>query len=314
MVTLGNFDGVHLGHRALLGFARDEARRRGTRAIAVTFEPHPLAVLKPDNAPLRLTPLELRLELLAAAGADEVVVLPPTHDLLSLEAEDFFALLSRDARIGHLVEGESFCFGRGRRGTIGRLRQWTADAGMGLTVMPSVHVGLLDRTEVPVSSSLIRTLAGLGRVRDAGICLGGPLHLVGRVVEGFRRGRTLGFPTANLDCNGNIVPADAVYAGRVRLPHATYPAAIHIGPLPTFGHTRRQIEVHLIGFDGDLYGHLLRVEVLDYLRDNRKFPSIDMLRARLSLDVQQAQAITGFPRLLEPTSPPRAVVLSDTAN
>ena len=314
VVTLGNFDGVHLGHQALLSHARDEARRRGTRVIAVTFERHPLAVLKPEAAPLRLTPPDLRRELLTACGADEVVVLQPTPELLSLEAEDFFALLSREARVGHLVEGESFCFGRQRRGTIGRLREWTAATGMGLTVVPSVHVGLLDRTEVPVSSSLIRTLAQLGRVRDAGICLGRPLVLVGRVVQGFRRGRTLGFPTANLDCVGHVVPADGVYAGRCTLGATTYPAAIHIGPLPTFGSQPRQIEVHLIGFDGDLYGQVLQMEVLDFLRDGRKFASVEMLRARLAVDVRQAEAVSRFTHLFQPSSPPRAVVLTGRDN
>ncbi|MFN4243054.1 MAG: riboflavin biosynthesis protein RibF [Tepidisphaerales bacterium] len=301
VVTIGNFDGVHLGHRALLAHARDEARRRGTVAVAVTFDPHPMAVLRPESAPLRLTPLDLKVELLQSAGADEVVVLPPSQDILSLEAEDFFALLSRDARVAHLVEGESFCFGRNRRGTVDVLRAWTRDAGMGLTVLPSVEVGLLDRIRVPVSSSLIRTLAGYGRVRDAGICLGGPLFLVGRVVEGQRRGRQLGFPTANLDCTGNVVPGDGVYAARVRLAGETFAAAVHVGPVPTFGVGQRQVEVHLLGFSGDLYGQTLRVEVIDYLRDLRKFASLDALKARLSVDCAQAARLAELPDLLAPT-------------
>lgn len=287
-------------------------------------------------------PLELRVERLRAAGAEDVVVLPPASELLSLEAEDFFALLSRDARIGHLVEGESFCFGRHRRGTIEVLRTWAREAGMGLTVVPSVEVTLLDRIVVPVSSSLVRTLLSWGRVRDAWLALGEPFVLVGRVVEGQRRGRRLGFPTANLDCGRSMpagnhaesgsaagvagsattdlpsglpatgkstgqeavveaqsrgepgmlaMPDDGVYVGRVRWGATRHAAAVHIGPVPTFGLRQRQVEVHVLDFSGDLYGQLLQVELLDRLRDLRRFPTLDQLRARLSVDVAQARAL-----------------------
>jgi riboflavin kinase/FMN adenylyltransferase len=288
VLTLGNFDGVHLGHRALLQRARELAGT-GRRVVAVTFDPHPAAVLKPDAAPLRLTPIDLRTRLLLSAGADEVLVLPPTPDLLSLEAEDFFALLRDDARVAHLVEGENFCFGRNRRGTIDRLTEWTASAGMGLTIVPPVSVALLDCSLVAVSSSLVRFLASTGRVRDAGICLGSPLRLVGRVVEGFRRGRTLGFPTANLDCSGNVVPGDGVYAARATLDSQIYAAALNVGPLPTFSTTARQIEAHLIGFSGDLYGQTLELEVLDFLRDQRKFTGMAELQSQLHQDVRHAR-------------------------
>lgn len=284
VVTIGNFDGVHLGHRALVAEARQRAGAGG-RVVAVTFDPHPAVVIRPESAPPRLTPVEIKVRLLKEAGADEVIVVPPTRDVLEIEAEDFFSILKDEAHIAHLVEGDNFCFGKGRRGNIARLAEWMTGTAMGMTIIRPVEVALVDLTVVQVSSSLIRFLAACGRVRDAGICLGSPLRLVGKVVEGFKRGRTIGFPTANLDCEGNVVPADGVYAGRVTLAGTTYPTAINVGPLPTFSATARQIEVHIIGFSGDLYGQTLEVELVDFVRDTRKFPGIEALKAQLTRDI-----------------------------
>lgn len=303
VVTIGNFDGVHRGHRALLDRARAAAGDGGT-VIAVTFDPPPSAVLRPESVPLRLTPLPVKQRLLREAGADEVVVLPPDRELLEIEAEDFFAILRDEARVRHLVEGDNFCFGKGRRGTVERLSQWASAAQMGLTVVRPVEVTLLDMTVVPVSSSLVRYLAAVGRVRDAGICMGGPLRLVGTVVEGFRRGRTIGFPTANLRCDGNVVPADGVYAARAVVSgggaRRAYPVALNVGPMPTFSDTVRQIEAHLVGFEGDLYGQTLELEVLDFVRDQRKFAGLEALKAQLQKDVTLAGRLTTDGRLLEP--------------
>lgn len=301
-MTIGNFDGVHRGHRALVARARAEADGRGggARVVAVTFDPSPAAVLRPGSEPLRLTPLDLKIRLLKESGADEVVVLPPDRELLEIEAEDFFAILRDDARVGHLVEGDNFCFGKGRRGTVDRLREWGGAAGIGVTVVTPVEVCLLDMRVVPVSSSLIRWLIGVGRVRDAGICLGGPVRLVGTVVEGFKRGRTIGFPTANLDCTGNVVPADGVYAAAIVIGSQRYPVALNVGPMPTFSETARQIEAHIVGFSGDLYGQTLEVEVLDFLRDARKFSGLEALKEQLNRDVGRAKDIGGRAKLLEP--------------
>jgi len=301
VLTLGNFDGVHLGHRALLNRARAVAH--SAPVIAATFDPHPAAILKPEAAPLRLTPFGLRRRLLLAAGADDVLVLPPTPEVLTIEAEDFFAILRDDAKVSHLVEGDNFCFGRNRRGTIARLADWTAAAHIGLSIVPPVEVPLLDCTIVPVSSSLIRFLAAAGRVRDAGICLGASLRLVGKVVEGFKRGRTIGFPTANLDCTGNVVPGDGVYAARVTLGGRTYPVAVNVGPLPTFSATARQIEAHISGFSGDLYGQTLELELLDFIRDQRKFPGLEALKAQLTLDVHLSSRLSARTDLHHPLCP-----------
>lgn len=287
VLTIGNFDGVHLGHRALLSECRRIAGA-SRRVVVATFDPHPATVLRPDAAPLRLTPLPIKSRLLSEAGADTVILLPPTQDLLGIEAEAFFALLRDDAKVAHLVEGADFCFGKNRRGTIPLLEQWTRAAGIGLTIVPPVEATLFDRAIVTVSSSLIRFLTAAGRIRDARRCLGGPLFLSGTVVKGFQRGRTLGFPTANLDCAGNVVPMDGVYAARATVNDRVYPAALNVGPIPTFSDRVRQIEAHLIGFSGDLYGQTLHLELVDFLRDTRKFPSLDALKAQLTRDVARA--------------------------
>lgn len=290
-LTIGNFDGVHLGHRALVAEARRQAR--GRPVIAVTFDPHPATLLKPEAAPLRLTTKGTKLRLLREAGADDVLVLPPTPDLLQMEPEAFFALLKDEARVGRLVEGVDFCFGKGRRGSIALLEQWTQGTPLGLTVVAPVRVPLLDATVVPVSSSLVRFLVATGRVRDAGICLGSYFRLSGPVVKGFQRGRTIGFPTANLDCTGNVVPADGVYAGQVTLSGTVYPAAVNVGPIPTFSDVVRQIEAHVVGFSGDLYGQHLEVELLDFLRDPRKFAGVDALKAQIARDVATTVSLVG---------------------
>ena len=185
-----------------------------------------------------------------------------------------------------MVEGGTFNFGKGRRGSIQLLQQWAAGTGVAVHVIEPVSTALLDFTVVPVSSSLIRWLLFNGRVRDAAICLGRPFALEGPVVKGYQRGRTIGMPTANLDCGDQLVPADGVYAGRCWLGGLAYAAAVSIGTMPTFGENRRQVEAHLLGFHGDLYGHVLRVELLDWVREQRKFAGVEALKARMAKDLQ----------------------------
>jgi riboflavin kinase/FMN adenylyltransferase len=187
----------------------------------------------------------------------------------------------------HLVEGGSFTFGKGRGGTVEKLREWTAGTGVTLRVIESVEVALLDLTVAPVSSSLIRWLLGNGRARDAAICLGRPYVLEGPVVKGYQRGRTIGVPTANLKCGDQVVPMEGVYAGRCNVAGVQYPAAVSIGRMETFGDTlRRQVEAHLVGFDGDLYGRPLRVELLDWWREQRKYDGIEPLMRQIRRDIE----------------------------
>jgi riboflavin kinase/FMN adenylyltransferase len=287
VMSVGNFDGVHRGHQEILRRARElrDAAPGATFAV-VTFEPHPLTVLRPQAVPPRLTSPALKQSLLAAAGADALVILPPSREVLDLTAEDFWAILRDEVEPAHMVEGESFNFGKGRGGTVSRLREWAAASDVTLHVVPPLSVPLLDMRLAPVSSSLIRWLLAQGRVRDAGICLGRAFVLEGEVIKGHQRGRSIGIPTANLECNGRMVPADGVYAGRCGVEGSTYPVALSIGTMPTFGDAnRRQVEAHLIGFDGDLYGEHVQVEVTDWVREQRKYHGVEALKAAMARDL-----------------------------
>jgi riboflavin kinase/FMN adenylyltransferase len=289
VLSIGNFDGVHRGHQRLLEVARELKQSSHSPATAVvTFEPHPLTVLRPHQAPPRLTSPALKRDLLRAAGVDALVVLPPSKDILDLTAEQFWQILRDEVRPSHLVEGPSFYFGKGRGGTIEKLREWTAQSGIGLHVIEPVKVPLLDLQLVPASSSVIRWLLERGRVRDSAICLGRAYQLEGIVVQGAARGRELGFPTANLKCDDQLVPGDGVYAGRCSVDGQSWPAAVSIGTNPTFGDNPRTIEAHLIGFTGDLYGRTLQLQLLDWQREQRTFAGIEALKEWIANDIQES--------------------------
>jgi riboflavin kinase/FMN adenylyltransferase len=292
IISIGNFDGIHLGHQRILQTALKLASQNHAPLAVVTFEPHPLTVLRPKLAPPRLTLPQRKAELLAQGGASHLVILPPEPGVLNLTAEQFWQLLRDQVKPSWLVEGGSFNFGKGRAGTIQKLKEWSAQSPVKLQIVEGVEATLLDLSIVPVSSSLIRWLIAYGRARDAAICLGRPYELEGKVIEGHKRGQKLGVPTANLDCGDQLVLADGVYAGRCSVAGRSYSAAISIGTLPTFGDYARQVEVHLIGFSGNLYGQTLRVEFLDWLRDQRKFPGIDALKQQLNKDIQSAVGLT----------------------
>jgi len=286
-VSIGNFDGIHLGHESILATMRAlRGRSNAPALVVVTFEPHPLTVLRPEAVPPRLTPPALKNALLAERGVDVLVTLPPAPEVLDLSAERFWEILRDDVRPSHLVEGGTFNFGKGRRGSIQLLQQWAAGTGVAVNVIQPVSTALLDFTVVPVSSSLIRWLLFNGRVRDAAICTGRPYALEGPVVKGHQRGRALGMPTANLDCRDQLVPADGVYAGRCAVDGRAYAAAVSIGTMPTFGENQRQVEAYLLDFTGDLYGQVLRVELLDWVREQRKFAGVEALKARMAKDLE----------------------------
>ncbi len=288
VISIGNFDGVHLGHQALIGRARELAG--AGQVVAVTFEPHPAVILRPGKAPVRLSGPEQRRELLLEAGADEVRELEPTPQLLDMDAEAFIFKLLEDGGFDAVVEGPDFRFARHRSAGLEELREIGARRGFQVEVIQPRLVTLEDRSEVRVSSSLVRWLLDHGRVVDAARTLGRPYRLAGTVVQGDQRGRTLGFPTANLDHGSQLLPADGVYAGLAHLPSgATRPAAVSIGTKPTFGRSDRIAEVHLIGHDGpvDDYGWTLRVDLKRWLRDQTRFDDIDDLLKRITLDCEE---------------------------
>lgn len=285
VISIGNFDGVHLGHRDLLGRARELAGRG--RVLAVTFEPHPAAVLHPETAPPRLVSASRRRELLLEAGADDVRELTPTRDLLDLDAQAFISLLREDGPFEAIVEGPDFRFARGRSAGLDTLRDIGGRMGFEVESVPVRTVTLEDRSEAPVSSSLIRWLLARGRVVDVARALGRPHRLDGTVVSGDQRGRDLGFPTANLDLGDRLLPADGVYAGLASLPEGrTAVAAVSVGTKPTFGAGGRLAEIHLIDHDGPLddYGWTLEVELHRWIRGQARFDGVDQLVERMTLD------------------------------
>lgn len=285
VITIGNYDGVHIGHAAIIARMRELAQ--GAPTAVVTFEPHPLTVLRPQLAPPRLSAAHRKEQLIAEAGVSHLVILPPSPDVLGLTAEEFWHILRDETRPSHIVEGGTFNFGKDRGGTIERLMEWASTTSIRVHREPSQTRVLCDRSVVDVSSSTIRWLLGYGRVVDAARCLGRPFEISGSVMKGFQRGRTIGVPTANLDCGDHLVPADGVYAGRCTVDRRTYPAAVSIGTTPTFDRTRYQVEVHLIGYSGNLYDRTITVELLDWVRDQMKFPNVDALRTQLARDIHQ---------------------------
>lgn len=289
IMSIGNFDGLHVGHQKIIASMKSlGAADRNAKLVMVTFEPHPLTVIRPQLAPPRLTPYPAKQELLERAGIDELVVLPPTRDVLDLTAEAFWEILDQHARPTHLVEGASFNFGKGRSGTIHKLRELSDASAVQLHVVDAVKTVLLNFQIVEVNSSLIRWLISYGRVRDAAICLGRPYSLHGTVVRGYGRGRQIGIPTANLDCTDQLIPADGVYAARCEFEGKGYPVALSIGTMPTFGENQRQVEAHLIGFDDDLYDQVIQIDLVDWIRDQLKFSGVELLKMQLALDLLHA--------------------------
>lgn len=287
--SIGNFDGVHRGHGEILLQAKELAE--GKAVCVITFEPHPLTVLRPEQAPPRLTSLEQKHRLLAEAGADYLIELAPTPDVLGMTPEHFWEHLRDELRPKHLIEGKDFHFGKGRGGNIERLAEWAKNSAVTLHVLPGVEVVLPNLHVVTVSSTLIRWLVGNGRMREARICLGRPYALNGTVIEGFRRGRELGMPTANLRPADQVIPMEGIYAGKCRVGDRTYQAAISVGKPPTFEKAEFQIEAHLIGFYGDLYGQALSIEFLDWLRDQRQYADAEALKQQMTRDLQMVGSV-----------------------
>jgi riboflavin kinase/FMN adenylyltransferase len=290
-LSLGNFDGVHRGHQAMLGELIAHARRLGGPAVVMTFEPHPLALIAPERLPPKLTTLDEKARLLAELGIDCLIAYKTDTHLLQLTAEEFFERIIREEIAARgVIEGPNFCFGRGRKGTIDTLKVMCAAAHLELKVCEMIALGGAD-----LSSTTIRTALREGRIRDANTGLGRTYRLTGRVATGARRGRTLGFPTANLDGIETLVPGNGVYAGTSEVNGVRYPAAIHIGPNPTFGENAQKVEIHLVGLQGDLYGMPLSVDFLEHLRGVQRFGSIDELKAQLEQDVARTREIAHSP-------------------
>lgn len=286
-LAIGNFDGVHRGHGALVAELVKQAKSVGGPAVVLTFDPHPLQLLRPKLFMPVLTTIGDRAELLREAGADEVLILKTTLEVLQLSAADFFEQLVRERLDAQaMVEGFNFAFGRNREGTLDRLRELCDEASVGLTIVPPWQY-----EGITVSSSKVRDALLSGAVGAAARLLGRPYRLHGQVGTGQRRGQQIGFPTANLERTETLIPADGVYAVRAFWRGQSWPAAANVGPNPTFGEQARKVEVHLIDFQGDLYGQPFAVDFVERLRDTRPFAGVAELVAQLRKDVEQARRL-----------------------
>ncbi len=296
-VTIGNFDGVHRGHARIVERLVAKAHEVGGPSIVFTFDPHPVRLLRPDKAPPPLTWTDRKAQLLAELGVTAVVAYPTDEALLALSPAEFFdQVVRRGLAARAIVEGPNFFFGRERAGNIAVLGELCKTSGVALEIVEPLTVG-----SEYVSSSRVRREVAAGNVDEARRLLTRPYRIRGMVTHGARRGNKIGFPTANVSAIDTLLPAIGVYAGRAICPTGsgaaetgrpeTWPAAINIGPNPTFGEEVFKVEVHLIGFDGSLYGEPLEVDFLTRLRGTQPFTSVAELQAQLARDVAAAREI-----------------------
>ena len=289
VVALGTFDGVHLGHRAILRAAVERGHGLGVPAVACTFDPHPIEVLQPGRAPGAISSLDDRLASIAECGLAGTVVIEFTRAIAAMEPETFVTdVLAGRLRAREVVVGFNHTFGRGARGNAELLDKLGERLGFRTQVVPPYTVG-----GVPVSSTAIRTALAAGDVEQASTFLGRPYSVVGEVVQGAARGRTLGFPTANVRADQPVLVKPGVYACRAATDVATRGAVVNVGVRPTFGETSLAVEVHLFDFSGDLYGRRMRVSFLSRVRDERRFPSVDALREQIGADLAEARRRLG---------------------
>ncbi|MCH2140671.1 MAG: riboflavin biosynthesis protein RibF [Phycisphaerales bacterium] len=290
-LTIGNFDGVHLGHRSLINVARERVGSQGT-VLALTFDPPPAVVLGHADNMDRLATLDRRRTLLKEAGVDEVIICQVDEDWLGQSPSSFLEHVVLPHRPDVVIEGPDFRFGKARSGDIDTLSVFGEAHGFEVCVVPPVTAPLSDLQSAQVSSSLIRWLLKRGRLTDAQRLLGYRWRIEGEVVAGSQRGREIGCPTANLDHGDLVLPADGVYAGVARCEAGTFSAAVSIGCKPTFEQSPRVLEAHLIGWDGslDVYGWDLEIEFVTWLRDQARYASVRELMVQIERDLDAVRA------------------------
>jgi len=285
-VTIGVFDGVHRGHQHLIGVLLERARPEGLATVALTFNPHPRTVLRPGTAITYLTSLEERVELLQGQGVDSVGVVAFTSELAQLSAEDFLSLLVQELEMRLLVVGPDFALGRNRAGTIGVMREIGERLGFRVEVAP-----LLAEADEKVGSSAIRQALGAGDVERVGRLLGRPFSLRGPIVAGDRRGRALGFPTANIALGlDRALPAYGIYVTRAYVRESAHESCTSIGIRPTFDvEPRPVVETFILDFDEDIYGREMQIDLLRRLRGEERFASAEALIAQIHKDIENTR-------------------------
>jgi len=289
VAAVGNFDGVHLGHQRILETLRQRAAPHDGTVVVITFNPHPQRVLHPDTAPRLIATRAQKVAWLEAAGVDVMLELPFTRQLAALSPVAFVdRVLQRGLRVSEVHIGRNFRFGRDRAGSFTTLAELGDRHGFTAMAVPGVRQG-----GERISSSRIRTALGAGDVQLAAALLGRQEALVGQVVPGDARGRILGFPTANLAVENELVPFTGVYATTLLVDHEPLPAVTNIGSRPTFPGAGSAVETHILNYSGDLYGRDVELRFAARLRDERRFAGLDELKAQIALDVAAARRVLG---------------------
>ncbi len=291
VLSIGNFDGVHLGHARIVARLLEMARSLDRPSVILTFDPHPARILRPQQAPAPLSWTEHKTELLSALGVDAVVAYPTDRAFLQLTARQFFdAIIVEQLRAKGMVEGRSFFFGHDRVGTIERLGEFCRESGIRLEVVESAEVD-----GQTVSSSRIRALISAGKVADAARLLTRPYRIRGTVVHGVGRGNQLGYPTANIGQIETMLPGDGIYAGRAWIDSVAYSTAMSVGGNPTFDESELKVEAFLLDYEGDLYDCPIEIDFLARLRDIERYVSVERLVAQIALDVEETRRIVQAP-------------------
>ncbi len=288
ILTIGNFDGVHKGHLALFDLVKDKARFINGQSVVMTFDPHPIKVMKPGNGPPLITPTQQKLKLIENAGIDIIICIPFTKQFAAISAHDFIQdILIKKIGIREIVVGYDYTFGAGRKGTIKMLREMGAQFNFTVHVLEQVRV---DNTLV--SSTIIRNLVQEGDLIEAKRLLGRNYQVCGTVVKGMNRGnRLLGFPTANLELVDELTPKAGVYAVQVLIDKQTYNGVTNIGYNPTFGNQSFSVETHILDFSEDLIGKTIKIDFLQRLRDEETFKSIEALAEQIRKDISKAREL-----------------------
>ncbi len=291
-VAIGNFDGVHIGHQAILRRTVEQAQRHLLLSAVKTFDIHPLKILHPESAPPLLMPLEERIEIMKNIGIELVVVAKCLRSLLEMDRDTFIQkVLVKQFNLRYIVEGPNFRFGCDRSGDIDHLIKVGPPLGFeGIKIGP-IHIDLGEHGVKTVSSSLVRKLVAAGQMDLAAAALGRPYILVGNVVSGCQRGRTIGFPTANLDVAGQLLPKNGIYAAYAELDNLRRPAAVVIGPAPTFNQPTTAVEAFILDYNANLYGKIIRLRFARRIRDILKFPDPSDLVQQIKKDVADVREI-----------------------
>ncbi len=286
-LTVGNFDGVHRGHQCIISKLVELSRNENVPSTVLTFEPHPVTILAPEFAPPRLTTLEKKTELLKNLGVDHVIALPVTQEFLELSPEEFFSqIIVEQFQAKGLIEGPNFYFGKDRKGNPELLAKFCQNEGMVLEIIQPEATG-----EEMISSTMIRKCISEGEMPVVTQLLDRNYSIEGMVIKGEQRGRSLGFPTANLENIPVLIPAEGVYAACTEISGVKYAVALNIGSNPTFQEQNKKIEAHLLNFSRDLYHSTLEISIVERIRSISTFPSVEQLTEQLCKDVKLVEKI-----------------------